>query len=179
LADNTAQSRVEYFLIIGQDNADTLKTWTNAEGLERLIPFVVLPRKGYESTKPDAWYLRSPHQYIQRDNAIPDAHRIETSSSEIKGLFERNDPKARDLLPPGVFDFIQQHGLYMKSKFTVPNRKVAVYSSTFDPPSLFHCKEVQALLNRGFNDVIIFPACPRRQMGEYEFALPLNRAAIT
>jgi len=58
-------------------------------------------------------------------------------------------------------------------------RRIAVYASTFDPPSNFHREEVATLLNSGFDEVIIYPTSARPQRGEYENAAPLHRAAIT
>ncbi len=173
LADEAAQTRVDYSLIIGQDNADSFHTWTNADGLERLIPFIVVPRKGCEGPRPNAWYLRPPHRFIE-----PVARHIETSSSEVRGLLEREDDRAAALLPPGVLEFIQAHQLYQPCAKREPHRRIAVYASTFDPPSRFHRAEIEALREAGFDEVIVYPTGPRPLRGEYEHAAPLHRAAI-
>ena len=58
------------------------------------------------------------------------------------------------------------------------HRRIAVYASTFDPPSLFHRAEVDALLENGFDEVVVFPTGPRPLKGEHEHAAPIHRAAI-
>ena len=58
------------------------------------------------------------------------------------------------------------------------NRRIAVYASTFDPPSRFHRAEVDALLENGFDEVVVYPTGPRPLKGEHEHAAPIHRAAI-
>ncbi len=174
LSDESAQTRFDYFLIIGQDNADTMLSWTNSEGLERLIPFIVVPRKGCEPSKPSSWYLHAPHRVVQ-----PASHSRETSSTEVRSLLARGDGRVLELLPDGVWDIIRHRRLYSPEPATpISNRKIALYASTFDPPTLFHREQVEALLKNGFDEVVIFPTGPRPQTGDYEHASPLHRAAI-
>ncbi len=174
LADDSATTRVDYSLIIGQDNADTFQSWTNAAGLERLIPFIVVARKGCETPKPNSWYLHSPHHFIESLSG-----KTGTSSTEVRGLLERDDRRASELLPPGVHNLIKKHRLYLPPVVAAVNRRVAIYASTFDPPSRFHRDAVEAILRSGFDEVIIHPTGPRPQQGVYEHAPPLHRAAIT
>lgn len=58
------------------------------------------------------------------------------------------------------------------------NRRIAIYASTFDPPSKFHRAEVDALLKCGFDEVVLYPTGPRPLKGEHEHAAPIHRAAI-
>jgi NAD+ kinase len=58
------------------------------------------------------------------------------------------------------------------------HRRIAVYASTFDPPSRFHRAEVDALLKNGFDEVVLYPTGPRPLKGEHEHAAPIHRAAI-
>ena len=92
--------------VIGMDNANDFDTWVNYEELERLVPFVVIPRKGY--TPKASWFYREPHIYLgDNENPIP-----EISSTEFRRLYASNDPAARDAVTPEVYDYIEQHGLY-------------------------------------------------------------------
>jgi NAD kinase len=60
----------------------------------------------------------------------------------------------------------------------MPNRRIAIYASTFDPPSNYHRAEVDALLKSGFDEVVLYPTGPRPLKGEHEHAAPIHRAAI-
>lgn len=175
IADESFQTKYDFSLIIGQDNADTFYSWTNAHGLERLVPFIVIPRLGCEMPRPNSWYLRSPHKFIE-----PRERQSQTSSSEVRQLLNQRDERVASLLPPEVLQYIRDNKLYEASpvKDSKSFKKIAVYASTFDPPSLFHRQEVLAVLANGFDEVIIYPTGPRPQRGEYEHALPLHRAAL-
>ena len=65
LGEEVARVRCDFRLIVGQDNADGFSTWTNSQGLERLLPFVVVPRAGSPPPRASAWYLRPPHRYLE------------------------------------------------------------------------------------------------------------------
>ncbi len=59
-----------FSLIIGQDNANTFDRWVNADVLEQMIRFVVVPRPGVE---PEGnWYLKSPHIWLSNDGTLSD-----------------------------------------------------------------------------------------------------------
>ena len=175
LAEESSQTKFDFSLIIGQDNADSFQSWTNSQGLERLIPFIVIPRQGCQPPEIRSWYLKHPHKFIE-----PSVRQKETSSSEVRNLIQRGDSRVKDLLPPKVLEFIQEHRLYESASIVRPseNLKIAVYASTFDPPSRFHYEEVKALLQNGFDEVIVYPTGPRPQHGEYEHATPVHRAAL-
>lgn len=173
LADVATESSVEYRLIVGQDNADAFQTWTNAVGLERLIPFVVVPRKGCDNPKPNSWYLRAPHRFIE-----PAVKHRQTSSSEVRSLLQKRDERVNELLPVGVLEFIREHQLYLPAPVSSPNRRIAVYANSFDPPGNAHRQQVQALLNSGFDEVIVFPTGARAERGEHQHAAPIHRAAL-
>ena len=61
---------------------------------------------------------------------------------------------------------------------TIPHRRIAIYASTFDPPSRFHRAEVETLLASGFDEIVVYPTGPRPLRGEHEHAAPIHRAAI-
>ena len=90
----------QFFLIIGQDNAETITSWTNYEKLIAEFPIIVIPRK----TK--AWYSNPPHVYLM-GNSVP-----EISSTECRILLQKQDSVVESMLLPEVFNYIQQHKLY-------------------------------------------------------------------
>lgn len=59
-----------------------------------------------------------------------------------------------------------------------PLHRIALYCSTFDPPTRFHRDEVQRLLAAGFDEVVIHPRGPNSAQDEHQHASPLNRAAM-
>lgn len=109
----------EFSFIIGQDNANSFDKWVNYEFLEKMVNFVVVPRKGETRDKNVDWYLKSPHIYMSPDNTIP-----EISSTEIrKALKDLRNSESKQQnstsllfliknLHPSVFDYITKHNLY-------------------------------------------------------------------
>jgi nicotinate-nucleotide adenylyltransferase len=107
LAEEFAQVRCDFSLVIGQDNADGFSTWTNAEGLERLLPFIVVARPGCPPPRPSAWYLRSPHRFLE-----PSRQDFATSSTEVRRLLRAGDREVAKLVVPDVLAYVQANGLY-------------------------------------------------------------------
>lgn len=58
-------------------------------------------------------------------------------------------------------------------------KKVAVFSSNFDPPSRYHREVATKLLAMGFDEVIVAPSGPRPLKGAREHAPAAHRAALT
>jgi len=93
------------------DNANTFDKWVNYELLERLIRFVVMPRRGYKPID-NAWYFKEPHIYLHED---PNA--LEVSSSEIREiLLTKSFPVLNILetkkMDPKVLQYIISNKLY-------------------------------------------------------------------
>ena len=175
LAEDVARTRCDFRFIIGQDNADTLSSWTNAEALERMIPFLVVPRPGSEPPPPSAWYLRPPHHFL--DEAVQ-LHAI--SSTEVRNRIRSGDTSVGEIVPPEVLEYIRRHDLYRTVSITSPAnaRKIAVFSSTFDPPSRYHHAAAEKILALGFDEVVVCPAGPRGGRQEREHAKSMHRAAM-
>jgi nicotinate (nicotinamide) nucleotide adenylyltransferase len=177
MAEEVARVRCDFSLIIGQDNADGFSTWTNAEGLERLIPFVVVPRGGCAAPRPSAWYLRPPHRYLE-----PTRQEFSTSSTEVRRLLRSGDSGVDRLLLPEGLDYIRANGLYrpdvVEVRSAASTRKVAVYANPFDPPALYQREAAAALVRDGFDEVVICPTGTRPGYGEAEYASPAHRAAL-
>jgi nicotinate (nicotinamide) nucleotide adenylyltransferase len=174
LGEEVARVRCDFSLIVGQDNADSFDSWSNASGLQRLIPFVVVPRAGSPAPRPSAWYLRPPHRYL-------DGVRLEhaTSSTEVRELLRAGDPAVERLLPPEVLGYIRRHGLYAGTAVpAAPARKVALFASTFDPPGQYHRGVAEGLLQSGFDEVVICPTGPRDGREGPAHAAPIHRAVM-
>lgn len=109
----------EFSFIIGQDNADSFNKWVNYELLEKMVKFVVVPRKGEARDEKVNWYLNPPHIYMSPDNDIP-----KISSTQIRSALKKyreNDirdnkenvlPFLTQNLHPKVLDYILQNKLY-------------------------------------------------------------------
>jgi nicotinate (nicotinamide) nucleotide adenylyltransferase len=177
LAEEVARVRCDFSLAIGQDNADGLSSWTNAEGLERLVPFIVVARPGSPAPRPSAWYLRPPHRYLE-----PGRQEFATSSTDVRRLIRIGDSSVAKLVEPDVLAYIQANGLYPRDVTVASQparrRRVALFAASFDPPMLAHRGAAQALRSDGFDEVVICPTGPRPGHGDLEHAPPIHRAAL-
>lgn len=123
LDEDFAKHTHDFSMIIGMDNANTFHQWVNFEDLERMIRFVVVPRKGEDRDSTTDWYLKRPHIYLSPDNSIP-----QISSSKIREWFrafhvnvshggdanenQRLTNLLLDNLSQKVFDYMMCHRLY-------------------------------------------------------------------
>lgn len=73
----------EFYVAQGIDNALTINQWYRWEELVTTVPFIVVPRMGYEM-KIHQWFMEKPHLYIceNTDN--------NGSSTEIRKLIKEN-----------------------------------------------------------------------------------------
>lgn len=71
--------KYNFSMIIGIDNANTFDKWVNYTELERMVRFVVVPRKGYERDEKVDWYLQKPHIFLNKEVEI-----IEVSSTLVR-----------------------------------------------------------------------------------------------
>lgn len=174
LMEESARIRCDYSLVIGQDNADSIATWINGDALERMIPFIVVPRPGCPPPRPDAWYLRPPHRYLAD---IPQADA--TSSTAVRRLLSRRDPEAGKLLPDGVAEYIRAHQLYAPQPPAVAGaRRTAILVDVFDPPLVHHRTAAERLLATGFDRVVVCPTGAAVGAAPAEYAPPMHRAAL-
>ena len=115
LAEDFAQDKYEFSVILGMDNANVFHTFVNHELLERMIPFVVVPRQGVERDESVDWYLKPPHiSLIHSERHIPGG-----SSTGAREILEvaRNAEAAReggilDIVHPSVAEYIFENKLY-------------------------------------------------------------------
>ena len=93
----------KFSFVIGMDNAVKINTWTDWEKLTALLPFIVLPREGYEPK--DQWFLQKPHIYLK------DYKANSVSSTQVrKDLIERGTSSLVDEL---VMEYIKMRKLYL------------------------------------------------------------------
>jgi nicotinate-nucleotide adenylyltransferase len=109
--EETLNERYHFSMIIGLDNANIFDKWVNYQELERMVRFVVIPRKGVERDMNVDWYLKEPHIFLNNENDI-----IEVSSTEIRGILNQEGiAKYKELegkLHPDVIRYIYNHKLY-------------------------------------------------------------------
>jgi len=123
LDEDFSKQEMDFSLIIGLDNANTFDKWVESDLLEKLIRFVVVPRKGVKRDEKVDWYLKPPHIFLSPDNNIP-----EISSTEIRTYMDNYyvRPISKNMLPMQyeaedfvvnsvgrkVFDYIVGNNLY-------------------------------------------------------------------
>jgi nicotinate-nucleotide adenylyltransferase len=103
--DKELNEKFNFSMIIGLDNANSFDTWVNFEELERMVRFVVVPRKGITRNFAVDWYLKAPHIFLNKETDI-----IEVSSTEVKKELQMG------AMPGGlnysVFNYIIANKLY-------------------------------------------------------------------
>lgn len=108
LLNDSAFQNYNFSFILGQDNANIFNTFVNFEELEKLIRFVIVPRKGYTSNH-NSWYIKSPHIYLNgKDEDIPI---MEVSSTEIRNKI-KNGENIENLVNKDVIKYIKTNKLY-------------------------------------------------------------------
>lgn len=105
----------DFYIIIGQDNAEHMDTWNRGGELIQNEKFITVPRKYEAESEPKSneWYLNEPHKYLMR---VPC---FNASSSEVRHLFSlvnENgvDDRLKALLGHDVLAYTQHNKLYME-----------------------------------------------------------------
>ena len=105
LLSEASASEYGFSMAIGMDNALCFDKWFRHEELKKMIPFVVVPRKGIESPTGDQWFHKLPHR------VAPPMETDFASSTTIRALLKEG--KSTDgMLHPKVAEYIREHGLY-------------------------------------------------------------------
>ena len=68
---------LDFYFLIGLDNANNTEKWHNYEYLLKAVKFVIVRRKGYEEDVNVKWYKKYPHIFLS------DCSIIETCSSDV------------------------------------------------------------------------------------------------
>ena len=102
---------------MGLDNANTFHKWVNYEHLEKMMKFVVVPRKGIEIDEKVDWYLQKPHIYLNKEeNDIIEVsstlvrNLIKDTFTDFTGLFQ---DELKKYIDSNVLDYIKKKKLYM------------------------------------------------------------------
>jgi len=98
----------DFSYIIGMDNALTFNQWVNYKELQKMIPFIIVPRRGYSETPLSSkWFLKPPHIFLGTNNNPIE----EVSSTEVRNCIYAKAP-IKGMVCPEVEDYIKQHNLY-------------------------------------------------------------------
>jgi len=103
---------VQFSMIIGQDNANTIERWHEWEKLLQLISFIVVRRPACPEPIGDEWYMQSPHSYVDLGAKIKGI-----SSTKVREMVQRYrgyDELARSgMVTPSVLHYMKTHKLYL------------------------------------------------------------------
>ncbi len=119
----------EYFLIIGEDRAPTIKDWHEADLLVQMCTFLIAPRM---NTAVDKDWVKS----VLPEGARFDIIQLEMSSTFIRKQIEQGR-SVRWLVPPGVHDVITTNNLYAPKTEPAPTpieENPAMTTPTSAPP---------------------------------------------
>lgn len=112
--------RYQFYYIIGLDNALNIQEWYNWEEVINMIPFIVVPRKGYQDVTRDLkWFHHKPHIYLREVDAI------DCSSTEVREFC--SSPKLEqyvdflDKIDLRVLTYIHDNKLYKDKGFFSEN----------------------------------------------------------
>ena len=113
LAEEMAKNTYTFHFIIGMDNANEFyEKWANPAELERLIPFVIVPRQGYERNSEVDWYLKPPHIYL----GSSERQIMESDSTMVRELTKQTYVGAEEqlaaLINPDVLRYMKTQKLY-------------------------------------------------------------------
>jgi len=100
----------DFSFIMGIDNANTFHKWVNYEHLEKMMKFVIVPRKGYDRDPNVDWYLQKPHIYLNDE----DDDILEVSSTIIRNLIKNKEyTELSKYLNEEVIQYILENNLYV------------------------------------------------------------------
>ena len=113
LDEPMAKDEFEPSLVIGLDNANTIRTWGNWEALTGMIRFVVVQRAGVRRDPKVNWYLKEPHMYLEQEGEIPMIS--STKAREylgVRGFAVKCHEAVREALGQPVMEYIVKNKLY-------------------------------------------------------------------
>ncbi|AQV01138.1 hypothetical protein B2D07_10390 [Desulfococcus multivorans] len=97
-----------FHMVIGADCVFDFDTkWQHADALAARVPFIILPRAGYDLERYHGLLSRPPH-VILTDVAIPDISATEVRARAAAGV------SIRGLVPAAVESYIRHHRLYRR-----------------------------------------------------------------
>jgi nicotinate-nucleotide adenylyltransferase len=109
LNNDSDYEQYEFAFIMGQDNANTFNKWVNYEHLEKMMKFVVIPRKGVERDLNIDWYLNKPHIFLNSE----ETNIMDVSSTLVRNLLKENKTEElQKYLNKDVINYILENKLY-------------------------------------------------------------------
>lgn len=109
--DKEYSEKFNFSIAIGLDNAETFDKWVNYEDLERLMRFIIIPRKGYKPTDFNAWYLKPPHIFLNTETDIMDISST-VVRDKISKMEEFELEELEYCMNYDVLTYISSKGLY-------------------------------------------------------------------
>jgi nicotinate (nicotinamide) nucleotide adenylyltransferase len=111
LTNDSAYESFDFAFIMGLDNANSFNKWVNFEHLEKMMKFVIVPRKGIERDLSIDWYLKAPHIFLNDE----ETNIQEVSSTLIRNVLESGADLERlePYMNKAVVDYIVSHRLYL------------------------------------------------------------------
>jgi len=108
LSEDLCYNDNQYYLLIGQDNANNIETWHRYKDLIEKIPFVVVGRLGY-SPPEDPWYAKKPHIDLTQQLS----YSLSGSSTQVReAIKEENWEEVARLVNPKVQLYLELTPLY-------------------------------------------------------------------
>lgn len=107
--------KYKFSIIIGQDNANSFDKWVNYSELEKLMRFVIVPRKGIQPDPTVDWYLNGHHIYFKNENT----NIMEVSSTFVRDLIKKihnneiDESEIYKYLDENVYQYIKNNNLYL------------------------------------------------------------------
>jgi nicotinate-nucleotide adenylyltransferase len=104
----TAFPHVNWFLIIGEDQAQSFETWREWTGIVQMAQLVVAKRSVQDASQPDVagWHNQATQTAVDLDFPMMDI-----SATSIRAALAQHQPVSQ-WLSPAVIDYIHRHNLY-------------------------------------------------------------------
>lgn len=112
LLNDSMYENYRFAFVIGLDRANYISNWYNSDELLKLdVPFIVVPRNGYERDVNVNWYLNNHHIYLERGaDLIP-----EFSSTKAREVIKRGTEsynEIKEFMNEDVLKYIIDNHLY-------------------------------------------------------------------
>ena len=108
LSKDLCYNNNQYYLLIGQDNANDIEKGHRYKELVEKIPFIVIGRLGYEPPK-DPWYAKEPHIDLTQQLS----YSVFGSSTQVREAVEEEDwEEVARLVDPKVQLYLELTPLY-------------------------------------------------------------------
>ncbi|OGL72862.1 hypothetical protein A3C96_03560 [Candidatus Uhrbacteria bacterium RIFCSPHIGHO2_02_FULL_60_10] len=108
LSEEEVADRNRLHFVVSVETANDLSNWSRSDELMRAVPFIVVPRAGYEPDFRNPWFLQEPHVYLAAAKDL-----LGISSTAVRNAYRAGDfAKAAALVPPSIDRYIRRNRLY-------------------------------------------------------------------